>query len=284
MAAWDLWSSVHFVSDWQRPSQFVVRIVLLKIKYFSFHSSKRCSRSRDYPKKCARCIRNCSPRKTALDRADFLSDCCVSHASQPDCAGQGSEPDSCCESTGSCFILAADWPWLSELQGLHWKSENRTALPDRHCKVSNLLALWPFDNLKHISVWGEKNPHSLVGVNTRLQRRRQKRKSCSFQSQAVSSSIFCTSIYSSSSIHKKWQGNSKVLSIGAFPLWQPEVAHNVLGYLLIQLTLALQFVITCGRNIFWGHREMLGCLPARGAGDVIPALLSPSLFKPATHL
>lgn len=33
----------------------------------------------------------------------------------------------------------------------------------------------------------------------------------------------------------------------------------------------------------FGDREMLLCLPARSAEDGIPALLSPSLFKPATH-
>lgn len=151
MAAWDLWSSIYFVSDWQRASQFVVWIVFLNLKYFSFHSFNCCSRSTDYPKKSTGCIRKCSPRKTALDRADFLSYCEVSHASQPDFAGQGSEPDSRCESTGSCYIPAADWPRLSELQGLHWTSEDtawlRTALLDRYWEVSRLLAPWLLDNL-----------------------------------------------------------------------------------------------------------------------------------------
>lgn len=66
MAAWDLWSSVYFVSDWQYPSQFVVWIVFLQIKYFSFHSSKCCSRSRDYPKNVLDALEITAPGKEPL--------------------------------------------------------------------------------------------------------------------------------------------------------------------------------------------------------------------------
>jgi len=35
------------------------------------------------------------------------------------------QPDSRCESTGSWFILTAYRPWVFELQGLEWTSEDR---------------------------------------------------------------------------------------------------------------------------------------------------------------
>lgn len=161
------------------------------------------SRSRDYPKKCARCIRNCSPRNTALIEQIFSLTAVFPTLPRQTVLARAQSPTLAVKVREAVSSLQLTDPGCPSCKGC--TGNQKTEQPSLTGTVRSPIS-WHCDHLTtcNTSLCGERKILTVRGgVSTRLQWRRQKRKSCGFQSQAVSSSIFCTSICSSSSIHKK---------------------------------------------------------------------------------